>query len=253
MKNKLILIAVLSTLSLSAVTQSAYAELRRKTDPAATQAAPLNKAAPTAQPAAAPAPAQPAVTQPAVAQPVKVAPTHGHDIQDAIDADKGVSKAQHAREVNAFKVNQAREARILKNNETKALASLNRMKGCNEPEHYRQIEQYGFSQQNTTPAIQAKIKHNCDAFNAATDARIKALNDQIKAMDAKPAQAQHTKPQTQVKPQTQAQAPAQEPSTASSAADGVGDFFGKLGNSMQKGKTVKECSGAETAMHSNGC
>ena len=240
MKKKIILFAILSVFAISS-----NAELRRKTDPDAA----ISKPAVATKPSVAPAPivspsaqtkppsfdedynegAQQLKTPPAKpATPAVIKPS-AKVLTDSEIAAKAKAKADK------------KEDRVSKANEAKALAGLKTMTGCNSPAQYGQIAQFGYSPTKSTPAIDARIKRNCDEYMAASKARTKSYNDQFNALNTK--KLAHS----------QAEKPAAPAPKAENPSDGVSDFFGKLGDSVQKGKAVKECSGAEISMHSNGC
>ena len=240
MKKKIILFAILSVFAISS-----NAELRRKTDPDAA----ISKPAVATKPSVAPAPIVAPSAPPSFdedynegAQQLKTPPATPVVIKPSVKvltSTEIAAKAQ-AKADKAAKLAKSKEDRASKANEAKALAGLKTMTGCNSPAQYGQIAQLGYSPTKSTPAIDARIKRNCDEYMAASKARTKAYTDQSDAMNAKKlAHSQAEKPAVP--------APKADPS------DGVSDFFGKLGDSVQKGKAVKECSGAEISMHSNGC
>ena len=247
MKKKIILFAILSVFAISS-----NAELRRKTDPDAA----ISKPAVATKPSVAPAPIvspsaqtkppsfdedykesdQQLKTPPATpATPVVIKPS-----VKVLTSAEIAAKAQ-AKADKAAKLAKSKEDRVSKANEAKALAGLKTMTGCNSPAQYGQIAQFGYSPTKSTPAIDARIKRNCDEYMAASKARTKSYNDQFNALNTK--KLAHS----------QAEKPAAPAPKAENPSDGVSDFFGKLGDSVQKGKAVKECSGAEISMHSNGC
>ena len=240
MKKKIILFAILSVFAISS-----NAELRRKTDPDAA----ISKPAVATKPSVAPAPivSPSAQTKPPSFdedykesdQQLKTPPTKPATPAVIKPSAKVLTDSEIAAKAKAKA--DKKEDRVSKANEAKALAGLKTMTGCNSPAQYGQIAQFGYSPTKSTPAIDARIKRNCDEYMAASKARTKSYNDQFNALNTK--KLAHS----------QAEKPAAPAPKAENPSDGVSDFFGKLGDSVQKGKAVKECSGAEISMHSNGC